>query len=40
MILFKTRTQARAFASKQDKYHVVDTGADAPEGRRWGVKVL
>lgn len=40
MIFFKTRTDARKFATKVDHYKVVDTGTDSASGRRWGVKVL
>lgn len=36
-IFFKSRTLARAFGSKNGK--VVDNGANAPTGRRWGFKI-
>lgn len=36
-LFFKTRTAARAFTSKNGK--VVDHGASAAAGRRWGFKI-
>ena len=36
-IFFKSRTLARAFGSKNGK--VVDNGANAATGRRWGFKL-
>lgn len=40
MLFFKTRTQARSFKAKSDKYRFVDMGSEAAAGRRWAVKVL
>jgi len=40
MIYFTTRTLARTFSQKADKYKVTDTGKNKDVGRRWGVKVL
>lgn len=36
-LFFKSRTLARAFGSKNGK--VVDMGADAAPGRRWGFRL-
>lgn len=36
MIYFKTRAAARAVKSGK----LVDNGADAPAGKRWGRKIL
>ena len=40
MLYFPTRTKARTFATKVDRFKTVDNGADSVAGRRWGVKVL
>lgn len=36
-IFFASRTQARAFGSKNGK--MVDKGKEAPVGRRWGFQI-
>ena len=38
MLKFKTRSQARSFASKSIKYKVIDLGV--VQGKRWAVKVI
>ncbi len=40
MFYFKFRKLARDFSRKQEHFKFVDNGTYAPEGRRWGVKVL
>ncbi len=49
MLYFRTRTDARNFATKQDHYTLVDCGKDADKdgrsilgamNRRWAVRVL
>lgn len=40
MFYFKTRSNARSFASKRDHYQFVDNGAQSQSGQRWGVKVI
>lgn len=39
MFYFTSRSASRAFAAKVVHYKAVDMGKDAPEGRRWAVKV-
>ena len=40
MFYFKTKDAALAFAEKRDHYRFIDLGEDAPEGRRYAVKVI
>lgn len=39
MFFFSSRSASRTFAGKVSRYKAVDMGKDAPDGKRWAVKV-